>query len=343
MSSAQLAQILEGADVAAAYGRMNHNQRVDLVAGVLELAAQYMSENGQFMSDIFRRAEAVGFHILPQHFYSPIPDPADYHNAEHLPTLIGPESGVDIWNPLQRSFFEREVLFYAAELSDVPVKATNGVSCWDNEMFGVMDSSVYYAILRCFKPRKIIEVGSGCSTLIAVRAVAANKSGSIECIEPYPTDFFSQHLRSLQGISLIEKKVQDVPLDHFAKLQANDVLFIDSSHVVKPGSDLEYLIYRVLPILHPGVVVHFHDIFLPFKYPREWMTKQMRFWNENYVIGTMLANSRTWDIVCPNCILGTEGDNLDRLCTIASGHHFEKAKSIRNVAPGGSIWLRKRN
>ena len=120
-------------------------------------------------------------------------------------------------------------------------------------------------MIRHFRPRLIIEVGSGFSSLVAAEAIAKNKNSALICIEPFPQDFLRQGFPGLR--SLIEKKVEEIDLEFFSQLNCGDILFIDSSHTVKIRGDVNYLFLELLPRLKPGVIVHVHDIFFPFDYP----------------------------------------------------------------------------
>ena len=117
-------------------------------------------------------------------------------------------------------------------------------------------------MVRHFQPRLIIEIGGGFSTLLLTEAAARNNTSALTCIEPFPQEFLKQGFPGLHR--LIEKKVEDIDLEFFSELHSGDILFIDSSHTVKIGGDVNYLFLEVLPRLEPGVIVHIHDIFLPF-------------------------------------------------------------------------------
>ena len=170
-----------------------------------------------------------------------------------------------------------------------------------NQRFGEGDGQVLYCMLRHFRPARMIEVGSGASTRVSAAALLKNASeqpGRPACdftaIEPHP----SADIRAgFPGLTrLIEKRVQDVPLETFADLRENDVLFIDSSHVLAIGSDVQYEFLEVIPRLRPGVLVHFHDIFLPVEYPRPWVIDG-RFWGEQYLLQSFLAFNDSFEVL----------------------------------------------
>ena len=132
-------------------------------------------------------------------------------------------------------------------------------------MFPISDAYLYYALIRSGRPNRIMEVGSGQSTLIALKALGTNQSGSITCIEPNPNQHFNAHLVQISksNFELITNEIQEIPVEYFVQLKKGDMLFIDSSHVVKAQSDLLYTFFKIIPKLASGVLVHFHDIFLP--------------------------------------------------------------------------------
>ena len=202
-----------------------------------------------------------------------------------------------------------------------------------NKFFEIGDAVILYALLRRFRPKRIIEVGSGFSSALMMDSNDRFLGGSIRFtfIEPY-----SERLRSLltdqdKGrIDLLETVVQNVPWETFASLERNDILFIDSSHVAKIGSDVNYLVFEILPRLKPGVVVHIHDIMWPFEYPKEWLMEG-RAWNEAYIVRAFLQYNEAFDIVLFNSY---------------AGHCFRRLleelmpKFLENT--GSSLWLQKR-
>nr|VFK79566.1 MAG: Methyltransferase domain-containing protein [Candidatus Kentron sp. SD] len=320
---------------------MDHERRVALFTKVLALFGPYVCDNGQFLIDIFEAAERSRVNILPVHYYSPISEISSYPDGESLPLLFDKSFGVDI-PPISQDEFFTKVLSFSEEIGDVPYETNDSkIMRWNNGMFGVLDSCIYYAMIRAYQPSRVLEIGSGFSTLVAVAAAAKNYSTWVDCVEPYPVDFFSKHLNDLPGINLTVKKIQEIPLEHFATLKDNDILFIDSSHVVKAGSDVEYLLFRVLPALPSGVLVHFHDIYLPYSYPRSNFEHHKRFWNENYVLGAFLAGNNDWKTLISSCTLGSR-DNLTELCKRISGGNAEKTEKLLQISPGGSLWLQKR-
>jgi predicted O-methyltransferase YrrM len=158
---------------------------------------------------------------------------------------------------------------YADELralpQDKPAPAEFG---YINPMFGPGDAEIYYNIVRTFRPRRIVEIGSGNSTLIALKAIAANRAEDsaytcdVTCIEPYEMPWLES-----TGVTVVRERVETVALSRFADLAENDILFIDSSHVIRPYGDVLREFQEILPSLAPGVLVHVHDVFTPRAYP----------------------------------------------------------------------------
>ncbi len=234
----------------------------------------------------FRTLQNVGFHVVPNHFYEPVPDTRgipekDWPPSEMVGIDLRPDFQVDLLNRFRA--YKQEYDAMARELFTDK-----------NTSFGRVDAEILYCMVREFKPERIIEIGSGYSTLIAARAMAKNQRGSMTAIEPYP----SEVLRNVpEFVTVRASKVQEVPLSEFESLKANDILFIDSSHVLKEGSDVQYEFLEIVPRIAPGVLVHVHDIFLPWPYPRRWVTKELRFWNEQSVLQALLTWSSRYEVM----------------------------------------------
>ncbi len=168
---------------------------------------------------------------------------------------------------------------------------------FDNGYFSGFDAAVYYSLIRHLKPQTIIEIGGGYSTAIAVKALERNREGRLKCIEPYP----EERLTGIDlGIDIIRKRVEEIDVEFFDQLKANDILFIDSSHTVKFGSDVCYEFLEILPRLAPGVWVHVHDIFFPHDYPAEWLLKRRLALNEQYLLEAFLAFNKTFSVELAN-------------------------------------------
>ena len=285
--------------------------------------------SGKF-HEIFPVWERHGFHVTPVHFYQPIPDTQNLPQNlwDHPSELIGIDMNDSVQLDLLRNRFPK----FRDEYERFPTKPTGQPSRFhlNNDFFDGTDALVAYCMVRHFQPRLIIEVGSGFSSLIAAEAAAKNKTSALICIEPFPREFLRQRFLGLH--SLIEKKVEDVDLEFFSQLGPGDILFIDSSHTVKIGGDVNYLFLEVLPRLKPGVIVHVHDIFLPFDYRRDWVVDEFRFWTEQYLLQAFLTFNSEFEVLMANSYLGH--------------YHKEDLKTTFPNSPwwgGGSFWMRRRH
>ena len=224
--------------------------------------------------------------------------------------------------------FLSQVAPFSQELADVPDQAEENEFHWQNPTFGPYDSAVYYGMIRHFRPAKVVEVGSGYSTLLAQKAARKNGNTEIICIEPYPRSF----LKARGLARLIQSKVQHVDLEVFSSLKEGNILFIDSSHASKIGSDVNDIFFRILPAVKKGVVIHFHDIFLPDDYPLSWVKGKQIFYNEQYLLLAFLAFNTSFEVLL--------------------AHHFLSRKSQPEMGAafptmpegpvgGGSFWIRR--
>jgi methyltransferase family protein len=279
--------------------------------------------------EIFPVWERHGFHVTPVHFYQPIPD------TQSLPETLWDRPsklvGIDMNDSGQLDLLRRHFPKFRDEYEQIPIKPTGegGGFHLNNRLFDGTDALVAYCMVRHFEPRLIIEVGSGFSSLVIGRAAAKNGSASLVCVEPFPREFLREGFPGLQ--TLIEKKVQQIDLEFFSQLQSGDILFIDSSHTVRIGGDVNYLFLEVLPRLSPGVIVHVHDIFLPFEYRRDWVLDEFRFWTEQYLLQAFLTFNSEFEVLLANYFL--------------SHYHEEAVKSVFPDLPswgGGSFWMRRK-
>lgn len=247
---------------------------------------------------LFEFFQRKGFHVLENHFYNPVPDTSVlsesyFHQLKNM-------SAIDINEPEQLQHF-RSYNSFKKEFSEFPLTKTTSPEefYWDNGGFMCLDAVALYGMIRSMRPQMIFEIGGGNSTKLSARAVLENeKEGhacQLTCIEPYPNVVLKKGFRGLTN--LIESTAQQVPISEFQKLQEGDFLFIDSSHVLKNGSDVEYYFSQVLPQLNRGVFIHFHDIFLPEEYPKEWIMNEHRFWNEQYLLHSFLSYNHAFKVV----------------------------------------------
>lgn len=247
----------------------------------------------------FETWERHGWHLTANHFYSVIPDTRELPDAlwqreSELP-------GIDMRDDAQLAFLEDAAARFGEELAALPRKQADAAGGYfvDNGAFESVDAEVLYAMIRGSKPKRVLEIGSGWSTLLSLRALAANRAdgadGRLTAIEPYPHAFVRDAVAADEHADMLDQQVQGLPLQLFSSLEAGDILFIDSSHVLRIGSDVQYEFLEVLPRLQAGVLVHVHDIFLPGEYPRDWVFgPEHRFWNEQYLLQAyLIGNART--------------------------------------------------
>jgi hypothetical protein len=243
--------------------------------------------------------QRLGVHVVPNHFYQPIPDTRTLKGEmwERRSELAGLRLGEARQLELLSRFAERyrdEYEGFARERTAVSHRyfVRNGA-------FESVDGEMLYCLIRHLRPRRIFEIGSGNTTYLSAQAVLRNAEdggpvGELIAFEPYPNEVLRGGFPGLAR--LVETEAQDIPLERFGELGDGDILFIDSSHVLKIGSDVQYLYLEVLPRLNKGVVVHVHDIFLPAEYPRKWVMEDRHFWNEQYLLQAFLAFNDSFEV-----------------------------------------------
>lgn len=246
---------------------------------------------------MFRGFQKAGIHVLPNHYYSPIPDTRTLDDS--IWKARDALAGIDLRLSEQLRLLGA-LQNFKTEYDALPREQTSDPTRFHlhNGSYESVDAEVLYALLRHLKPRQVIEIGSGNTTLLAAEALRKNtvegSKGSITAIEPYPTPMLRNDIPEVA--ELIEEPVQNVPVEQFEALGENDVLFIDSSHVLKIGSDVWYEFLEILPRLKKGVWVHVHDIFFPEEYPKEWVLDEHRFWNEQYLLQAFLAFNSAYEV-----------------------------------------------
>jgi len=247
----------------------------------------------------FNKWQEAGFNLLPNHYYVPVPDIASLDAAMKRESLL---LGVEVHESTQLGLLRDACEPFRQEYAALPEGPTPEPHQFhfNNGTFEHGDAELLYSLVRHRKPRRMIEVGSGYSTLLAAAACERNRlEDGIECeleaVEPFP---FAVLEGGIPGLTrLLKKPLEELDPRHFEKLDAGDILFLDSTHVLKTGSDVQILYLEVLPRLRPGVLVHVHDIFLPFEYPRDWLMKEHVFWNEQYILQAFLSFNRSFRVV----------------------------------------------
>lgn len=268
------------------------------------------------------------------HFYSPVPDLAEldphaFDNAFKNVFYCEQDAVLALAS---------KVYQFAPELAG-KIEAGKSDFSWCNSQFPPADALAYYGMLRLYQPHKILEIGSGFSTLVALEAITANGGGQISSIEPFPRDFLKENNK----IRLINKKVQEVEASVFSALEKGDVLFIDSSHQIKCQSDLIDIFFRVMDLLKPGIIIHFHDIFAPDDYPYFWLRERGIFFNEQYFLLAFLKDNPRYRCLLPNAYLVRKHRPFYE--HLATGIHQPRNECFVNLEHGfiksGSFWLEK--
>lgn len=236
----------------------------------------------------------IGIFPIRDHYYEP------FFNPGHLRMSLRQDRtlpGINLNDKEQLEILEK--FNFNEELKKIPVEKTNNLEFYyDNPSIGFGDAEYLYNIIRLFKPKKIIEIGSGYSTLMAINAIRQNKKEEQNyfcehtCIEPYEMDW----LEKVEA-KVIRKKVEHIDKQIFCDLEANDILFVDSSHIIRPQGDVLFEYLEILPILKRGVLVHIHDIFTPKDYLDEWVLEDMKLWNEQYLVEAFMTFNNEYRII----------------------------------------------
>jgi hypothetical protein len=311
-------------DILALLEERNHYRREHDILKVEK--AMLLKEN-----DAARRFQFVP----PGHFYSPIPDLDEI--SKRSPGLFTVKRntvpGVRLQEDSQLALLQAFAKYYR-ELNFPEGQTPGRRYFYQNPAYGYSDAICLYSMLRHVKPRQVIEIGSGYSSCVTLDTNEDFFQNRIQCtfIEPHP-----ELLESLitpadrERVRILPCPLQEVPLETFQTLQANDILFVDSTHVSKIGSDVNYIFFQLLPALAAGVYVHFHDIFFPFEYPQCWVLEG-RAWNEDYLLKAFLQYNDTFEIVFFNTFL-----------EMFHPEKFEQLMPLCLQNPGGSIWIKKMN
>lgn len=275
---------------------------------------------------------SIGVLPVADHYYQPMINPRKRleKSLREDRTLPGIDFNIRAQLDLLSKFnYNQELLEISASVKKDPIPFH-----FNNGSFNSGDSEFLYNMLRYFKPEKMIEIGSGNSTLISIKAFDKNKEENSQykvehiCIEPYEQSWLEQ-----TKAKIIRKKVEDLEKDIFLSLKKNDILFIDSSHMIRPQGDVLFEYLEVLPILNEGVIVHIHDIFTPKDYLNEWVVQEHRLWNEQYLLEAFLSLNPSYEIMgALNYLSHHQRVALELKCPIFAGELDREP---------GSFWLRR--
>lgn len=237
----------------------------------------------------------VGILPILDHYYQPMINP-----KKHLSKSLRDDrelTGIDL--NIKEQLNVLSSFNYTQELLRFPLnKNKDHEYYFNNDSYESGDGEYLYNMIRRYKPKRIIEIGSGFSTLMARNAITYNKKDDSTytcqhvCIEPYEQPW----LEKIE-VELIREKVENVNKSFFQQLEANDILFIDSSHMIRPQGDVLFEYLELLPILKPGVLIHIHDIFTPKDYPNDWILKEHRLWNEQYLLEAFLLFNTDFKVI----------------------------------------------
>ena len=274
----------------------------------------------------------LGFHVVRADFYSPIPD------LDELPRSLWDEPadmpGVDLRIEPSLDLLEQQLAPFIAEYAP-PDRApgTRHGYYRRNRMYPAIDGEVLYALIRHLRPRNIVEIGAGWSSLVIADALARNAEDPGDPVDrrifdPYP----SPVLDRLDGtVDVVARRAEDMGADAFAHLGDGDVLFIDTTHTVRPGNDVMRLLLEVVPELASGVVVHIHDFFRPFEYPR-FLYELGYYWQEHHLIQAFLTCNADFEVLIANHAIARL--HPERVGAVIDG--------MNGVASGSALWLRRR-
>jgi predicted O-methyltransferase YrrM len=273
--------------------------------------------------------------FTPGEYYSPMYDTRELLADRDRIWLGVPREAVGVqWNDEQQLALCRDV-FARQKHVVFPDQAPKG----DTEYFAAngqyppLDAWVLEGILRHFKPRRMIEIGCGFSSLVSARTNRDYLHLGMEliCIEPYPRPFLLDGILGITSMRI--ERIQDTPLELFATLASGDVVFVDTSHTVKTGGDVTWIFHEIIPRLAPGVIVHIHDFFLPGDYPEQWVMEGWG-WNETYLVRSFLTFNDTFEVLWGTRYMLTYHHG-DVLATFTGLPRY-------SATGGASLWIQRR-
>lgn len=278
------------------------------------------------------RRVLIGVGVLPvrRHYYEPFVIRDEVEN----PALPRSLAGID-WNLQgQRELlatlrFEQELLPGAHKIQD----PSGAPFSFQNESFTSGDAEYLYQLIRRMRPSRVIEIGSGLSTILVSAAIERNgiDEPGYRCVHTCIEPFESPWLESMR-VRLMRQRVETVDPRLFAELADGDLLFIDSSHVIRPGGDVLFEYQRILPSLARGVIVHIHDIFTPRDYPEQWIFDKRLLWNEQYLLEAFLTSNPDWQIIgALNLLKHEQFNELQRVCPYITSDREPGSFYIRKI------------
>ena len=275
-------------------------------------------------------AEKSGLQVFDYSFHHPIPNLAVL--PDDVFDRVSPLPGIAFDSAAQLAWAERELQPFMAEFGDGPERWAR-----DNPFYETGDAEIAYSFVRHIRPRRIIELGSGYSTLVVAHAVERNRADGDEvgyrAFNPWWPASFAEEGKPPPGLDSHERiPAEEVRLEEFDALESGDILFVDTSHTVKLAGDVNRIVLEVLPRLKPGVWIHFHDIWLPFEYHENLVRLMKLYWNEQYLLQAFLCMNPAFEVV-----FGTRA--------VAGQHPEEFGQLVPGFAGSekypSSFWLRR--
>lgn len=299
---------------------------VALVAGPAMALIARLAEKTPLARGIL---DKYGVAVVKHHYYNPVVFRSDLYRplseARALP-------GLDLNEEAQLALIDQ--FDFADEIEAFPEDDDGRGFYFNNPSFGSGDAEILYDMIRHFKPKRVVEIGSGHSTRIARAAIKANEQDDPSyscrhvCVEPYEMPWLADY-----DVELVRERVELVDDALFETLESGDILFIDSSHMIRPQGDVLHEFLHLLPQLKPGVLVHIHDIFTPHDYPEDWVLQLRRYWNEQYLLEAFLTLNHQFEIIA--AVNWLAHNHRDRLRRAAPRLAREPAREP------GSFWIRR--
>lgn len=282
------------------------------------------------LKELLRFLNSRGYYVAKPYFDNPIPDKNYLLSHDGYWKQPYPCHGIE-FNDGDQLLLCEQLSKYSSEINGLPKDVLDPQK---NTSYLDMDLEFLYCLIRLLKPKRFIEIGAGWSSLIAMHALHCNKEEGYICehtiIEPYPREYFKERFEKMGGY--INKLVQEVPVSIFDGLSNNDILFIDTSHIAKYGSDVNYIYFHILPRVSSGCYIHIHDIFIPNEYHEKWILDDKLFFNEQYLVMAFLMYNNEFQVrIAAQYLSQKYRDRLNRL--------FPRFKPY--FSPG-CLWLQRK-
>ena len=276
------------------------------------------------------RLQTLGLNLIPCNFYSSTPSISETYSSYEYNESEPPYLHSVLFDQEKLRAELIKLIPYAVDFN--PAEVDDHETCtsyfWKNGQFTCSDAMAYYAYVRQIRPKTIVEIGSGFSSLIALEALGKNGTGRLHCIEPFPRPFITS-LSNEGALQLETIRAQDLTVEMLnSTLQDGDILFIDSTHTVKTGSDCVHIYLRLLPKITRKIFVHVHDVFLPFGLPQKWLIDHQIYWTEQYLLLALLIDNPRTKLLFGNAYHKHFNDDL-----------LTKLMQGRSESGGASFWF----